>query len=105
MSQFSIHRNSNQVSRKNYPYLINVQSSLLDDLETRLVIPIVPKKSFAKGQIKELNPLIEIRGETYVVLTQQMAAIRKGELGSIVAEPRDHRQQILSAIDFLITGF
>ncbi len=105
MSQFSIYNNQNQLSKKNYPYLISVQTSLLDDLETRLVIPITPKQIYSGKPIKELNPIIELKGKEYLVLTQQMASIRKNELGSFVCDISLCRQAILSSIDFLITGF
>ena len=60
MSQFSIHSNLNPASNKLYPYLINVQASLLDNLETRLVIPLSLKSKFANKPIKVLNPIINI---------------------------------------------
>ncbi len=105
MPQFSIHINQNPMSKKNYPYLINVQSTLLDDLETRLVIPLTPISTYSGKPIKELNPIVEIKGKELIVLTQQMAAIRKSDLGSFVCDIASCRQKVLSSIDFLITGF
>jgi len=40
MSQFMVYRNSNPNSSKAYPYLLDVQSNLLESLDTRLVIPL-----------------------------------------------------------------
>ena len=40
MAQFSIYANINPISKNIYPYLLDVQSPLLDSLETRLVIPL-----------------------------------------------------------------
>ncbi len=105
MPQFSIHQNLNPASKNLYPYLINVQSSLLDSLDTRLVIPLSLTSRFDKKPIKGLNPMLTVDGEEFIILTQQMAAIRLISLGQTVFDGSEKRQEILSAIDLLITGF
>jgi toxin CcdB len=40
MAQFDVYPNPSQVSQAHYPYLVDVQSSLLSDLATRIVIPL-----------------------------------------------------------------
>jgi len=104
MSQYSVYQNANPVSKKNYPFLIDVQSTLLNTLETRLVIPLVSKKGFQPQIIKNLNPIITIERKEYVLLTQQMAVVKKQSIGSFVCDCLAQRQEILAAIDFLITG-
>jgi len=105
MAQFSIYMNTNSNTKNVYPYLVNIQSSLLDILETRLVIPMSLKSNFSEKQIKDLNPLIQLNGKEYLLLTQQMASIHSKNLGSQVGELSNMRQSILASIDFLITGF
>ena len=105
MSQYCIHKNVNDNSKKIYPYLLDVQSPLLDTLETRLVIPIAKKSSFYKSILKNINPIIEINNIEYVVVTQQMAAIHSKSIGSIIESVLIDRNEILSAIDFIITGY
>ena len=105
MSQYCIYQNKNENTKKIYPYLIDVQTSLLDSLETKLVIPLSLKKNFENKIIKNLNPIIEINGKEYIVLTQQLAAIPKKLIGDLVENNSVKRQEILSSIDFLITGF
>jgi len=61
--------------------------------------------SIKEKRIKELNPLIVIEGKEFAILTQQMASIHKKDIGSFVYDASFLRQDILSAIDFLITGF
>jgi len=103
MSAFKIHRN-NSSSSEHYPYVVDVQSELLSGLETRLAIPLVLSSEIAGKTIKNLNPIIEIDQNLYIVLTQQMAAIPKSVLGEELEEINIDRNQILSSIDFLITG-
>ena len=105
MAQYSIHKNSNPNTRKTYPYLINVQSPLLDGLDTRLVIPLSKKTGFSGKPIQYLNPVIVIDKIEYVILTQQMAAIHLKNLGLHIGDASLQHQEILAAIDFLITGF
>jgi len=104
MAQYSIYQNNNPISKKNYPYLIDVQSTLLNTLETRLVIPVASKKNFQSEIIKNLNPIVKIDKKEFVVITQQMAAIKNQSIGTCVCDCLSKRQEILAAIDFLITG-
>ena len=39
MAQFDVYRNPNAASRARIPYLLDVQSGLLDPLATRIVVP------------------------------------------------------------------
>jgi len=103
MSDFKVHE-SKSANSENYPFLIDVQSELLGNLETRLVIPLVKVEDLGKHQIKNLNPRIRIRENEYFAMTQQMAAIPKAILGEVVDQVQFSRIEILNSIDFLITG-
>jgi len=105
MAQFEVFHNPNPQTKKAYPYLLDVQSPILDSLETRLIIPLSVLPGLREKKIKELNPSMMINGKEVIVATQQMAAIHKKDIGSFVCEATNFRQQIISAIDFLITGF
>ena len=100
---FAVYRN-NSASAESYPYVLDVQSELLSNLDTRLAIPLVAARSQFGKPIRNLNPTVLIGETNYIVLTQQMAAVPKKLLG----EPLDHvivdRSEVLSSIDFLITG-
>ncbi len=104
MSQYHVYENLNEKSKKVYPYLVDVQSTLLTDLETRIVIPLTVKEKIGKGIIKNLNPIIVIKKKEYILITQQMAGIPMAQIGSSICDCLSERNEILSAIDFLITG-
>jgi len=104
MAQYHVYENLNQNSKKTYPYLVDVQSTILSDLESRIVIPLAIKEKFEKELIRNLNPIIVIKKKEYVLITQQMAGIPSKQIGSPICECLSDRQEILSAIDFLITG-
>ena len=105
MAQYSIYTNTNPITKAEYPFIIDVQSPLLDSLETRLVIPLSLKSRFNEKAIKNLTPVIRIKGIEYLVLTPQLAAIQKKHLGPYVDDFSKHRNEIIASIDFLITGF
>jgi len=105
MPQFNVYINTNSASRDIYPYLIDVQSSLLDNLETRLVIPLITKSKYGNNSIKNLTPSILVKNQEYYALTPQIAAISKKKLGKVIDNCKTFRNEIISSIDFLITGF
>jgi len=86
MAQYHIYENLSPNSRKIYPYLIDVQATILSDLETRIVIPLANKEKFGNGIIKNLNPIIIINKKEFVLLTQQMAGIPCKQIGASVCE-------------------
>jgi len=105
MTQFQVFRNPNPQTKKAYPFLLDIQTPLLDSMDTRLVIPLSGLAALRDKRIRELNPSIVIKGKELVILTQQMASIHKKDIGAYVSDASFLRQEILGAIDFLITGF
>ena len=104
MGQFSVYANRNAKSKARYPLLLDVQSQLLDSLQTRLVVPLAPASQYKGKAMTTLRPSFELDQESYVMLTPQMAGIARTEMGVEVADLSHHRQSIISAIDFLIAG-
>jgi toxin CcdB len=107
MTQLSVHRNANEATREAAPYLLDVQSPLLSELATRVVIPLRSRRSqgLQLRPIARLIPEVEVAGKKYLVMTPEMASIPSGELGGIVADLSASRAEILGSIDLLLTGF
>ncbi|MCH4247318.1 MAG: CcdB family protein [Acinetobacter populi] len=104
MSQFTVYHNKNVTTKKNIPYLLDVQSGLLDELDTRVVIPLYAHIALKGKAFTRLTPIIEIGEEKYILMTPQLAGISKKELGSSVTVLDQHREVIVNALDFLISG-
>jgi toxin CcdB len=104
MAQFSVHKNKNAKTRTAYPYLVDVQSSLLRDLRTRVVVPLVKLTALGKKPIKNLTPVLDVDGQKFIMLVPQLAGISLEDLGPEVASAAQYRNEILGALDFLITG-
>lgn len=104
MTPFSVFRNKNSTSKSAFPLLLDIQSDILSELETRVVIPLAPLEK-VKGKImNRLMPVLNIEGKVYVLYTAQIAGISKRELGALVGNLSAHRRDILGALDFLVTG-
>lgn len=85
-------------------FLLNVQTDLLSDLNTRVVVPLLPKSSSPKPATK-LNPVFEIGGEYVVMVTQFLAAVPVGLLKSPVDNISEDFGKVTTAIDMLMQGF
>ena len=104
MSQFALYQNPNPATQAAYPLLLDVQSDLIADLNTRVVVPLCPVSAMKGKLIKNLTPVFEIDGQQYVMLTPQLAGTSKKQVGAKVADLAHHRETILAALDLLITG-
>jgi len=104
MSQFTLYLNKDKNSKKTYPYFVDVQNNLLSDLNSRLVIPLTPSKRVNEKVAQKLCPAINIDGEEFILVTNQMTTVPKSILKSEVDSLEQYRNQIIDAIDMLITG-
>jgi toxin CcdB len=104
MSQFVLYKNPDQNSAHAYPYFVDVQTELLRTLNTRLVIPLTPLWLLENKAPSHLCPTIHLEQGDFVVLTQQMTSISAKVLGEPVTDLSAFRDEIVAAIDFLITG-
>lgn len=104
MAQFTEYKNKNPRSKTTYPLLVDAQADLLNELQTRLVIPLTKAPALTKKPIARLTPFIDIDGERYLLMTPQLAGIARSELGAAVGSVADQRSAIVAALDLLITG-
>ena len=99
MARFSVYQNPGDEG-----YLIDVQADLMAHLNTRLVVPLVPR-SKAPKPARTLNPLFTLEDVEHVMLTQYAAAIPLSELEREVINLASRRDDIVTALDLLLQGF
>lgn len=105
MPQFAVHRNRNAATKVRFPLLLDVQSDLLGALGTRVVVPLAPASiATNRSAMQTLNPVCNVEGRPYVLITPQLAGISAKELGPAIADLSDDRQAIIAALDLLFTG-
>lgn len=104
MSQFWAFRNPNPDSRNQYPYLLEIQSDLLSELKTTIVIPLSPAKLAAAMSMSRLNPTFDLGGETFIAITQDIAGIDRKQLGAKAFDLSSYRTEMFAAMDFMLSG-
>ena len=104
MQRFHVYELRSATGRAAYPYVLNVQGELVDDLRTRVVVPLAPAAGFKGKAISRLMPLLDFGGESWVMLTAQLGAIRLRDMGKDVADLSGERFTIIAAIDVLRSG-
>jgi toxin CcdB len=103
MKQFDLYTNPDKDTKKAYPYFVDVQSDLMDELSSRVVIPLAKTKSSGEYP-QHLCPTIEIDGKKLALLTHQMASVSTSNLSKRSGSLLEHRDAIIAALDFLFTG-
>lgn len=104
MAQFSVYKNEDKATKKTYPYFLNVQNDLLDELNSRVVIPFSTPNFLKHRDAKKLCPIIKIDDKDFVLLTHQITTVPNSILNNKVVDVSSFRSEIIAAIDLLFTG-
>lgn len=104
MAQFDVFENNNPETNESIPYLLDLQADLLENLSTRVVAPLVTVATMGKAA-KFLNPQFKIKRTTVIMSTAELAGVSIHVLGDKVCSLKEHRTEIIAALDFLFTGF
>jgi toxin CcdB len=102
MARFDVYRNP--ISDSDARYFVDIQSDLMSDLRTRVVIPLVPLPVFGTP-VSRLNPVVAIEGQLHALATTDMAGVHVTALGESVGSLESHADDITNAVDFLLYGF
>ena len=101
MAQFDVYENKNIKTRDEIPFLLDIQHNILEDSSTRVMIPL----GFQTQINNTINPSFLINETKVTLMTTFMATMAVKQLGQKVYSLKDNRDEIISSIDFLITGF
>lgn len=105
MARFDVHPNPGAHAGTT-PYLLDVQSDLLDSLDSRMVIPLRSLDHFAKVKLPtQLTPVVNILGKDYLLETPKMGAVPQRILKGCVASLSADQARITGALDFLFQGY
>lgn len=105
MPRFDVYRNPGEYAEVT-PYLLDVQSDLLQGLETRIVVPLRRRDRFPAVNLPaNLTPVFEIDGIECLLETPKLAAVPLRLLKAPIASLASRQFEITSALDFLFQGF
>jgi toxin CcdB len=101
--QFDVFANPIPASRRDYPLVVAMQSSLLADSSNQVVAPLAPRRHMT-GAGNRLVPVVRIDDDEYVVFTPRLITLPAGALPRRVANLSRHREALLGAVDLLFYG-
>ena len=104
MARFDVYANPEASERKHTPYFVDVQNDYIDDLATRVVIPLRRETTFGPRP-RNLNPLVQLGDEAVVLDTAAIGAVPSTELRKSVGDLRSERAQIQEALDTLFGAY
>ena len=105
MARFDVYRNTGAHADAT-PYLLDVQSDLLQGLQTRIVVPLRRRDHFpGVGLPANLAPTFEIEGIECILEIPKLAAVPMRLLKLPVTSLVASQFEITAALDFLFQGF
>jgi toxin CcdB len=105
MARFDVYANTGPHA-KTTPYLLDVQSQLLDALDSRVVVPLRSLEHFPNVKLPtRLTPVLTVQGKACLLETPKMGAVPLRVLKSPVASLADRQAEITAALDFLFQGY
>jgi toxin CcdB len=105
MARFDVYANPGSHAATT-PYLLDVQSDLLDGLDTRMVIPLRRLDAFPNVKLStRLTPMLTVNDDDLLLETPKMAAVPKRILKTPITSLASEQVQISTALDFLFQGY
>ena len=104
MPPFDVYANPNPGSRDAVPYVVDVQSGLIDALPTRLVMPLSRVGATLARLPLNLCPVIEVDGETLTLMPLLAAPIDKRLLRRPVLSIVHRAHEVGAVLDAMTSG-
>lgn len=105
MAQFDIYVNPQLKSRQFVPYLVDVQIDLIDQLPTRLVMPLSRIGASQSRLPSNLCLTVEIDAESLSLMAYMAAPVPARLLRKPVGSLRYRASEVSAALDAVISGF
>ena len=105
MAQFDVYLNPQPASRAFVPYVVDVQSNLIDLLPTRLVMPLSRVGVDQPKLPVNLCPMVDIEGEPLALMAHLAAPVAARLLRKPVVSLAHRASDIGSALDAVLSGY
>lgn len=99
MARYDVHQ-----LRDSDNLVLDIQSDILDHLETRVVVPLMPPAGIPEP-LGRLHPSFDVNGQSYILATQLIGAVPLRSLGKRVVSLNAEHYAISAALDMLIAGY
>ena len=103
--QFSVFENPSPRRREHYPYVVDVQNDLISSLATRMVVPLAVTELGAQDLQRRLCPVFVVRGQSLMLVPFEAAPLDKRLLKIEITSIRERSDEIIAAMDAVLSGF
>ena len=104
MAQFDVYINPSKHTRKTYPFILDIQHNLIEDITTRIVVPLGNARQFKNEELKVLTPKEAFDNKKILLLIPQIASMKTNYLKEPIGSLSHLRDEIIAALDLAITG-
>lgn len=104
MARFDIYANPIAVDRRDFPFVLEIQSDLLYRFVERVCMPLVRPASIP-GLTERFNPALDVAGESVRLHPLGISVFHARELGQRLASAQAQALNIDTAIDMLLRGY
>jgi len=105
MAQFDVYANPQPDSARFVPYVLDVQSALIDQLSTRLVVPL-SRVGLQQARLPlNLCPVLDVAGEPLVLMPHLAAPMLVRLLRKPAGSLAHRSAEIMGAMDAVLSGF
>lgn len=98
MARFDVYKSGNARG-----LLLDIQSDLLDEFGSRVVVPLLPAEDMQS--VSRLHPVFVINDERHIMSTHLIFAIPVDRLGAKIGSLAQEDLVITSAVDTLLSGY
>lgn len=103
MAQYDVYLNPSATAAQGIPFVVVIQSDLLDELSTRLVVPLATL-DFAGKVPRALCPAISVKGQKLNALAHYAAPLPARLLRHPVANVSAQASDLVAAMDAVLSG-
>jgi toxin CcdB len=103
VAQFDVYLNPSESAGKGIPFVVVLQSDLLDALATRLVMPLATLE-FADKVPEKLCPLVTVSGQKLRALAHYAAPLPARSLRQMVGNLSPQSHLLIAAMDVVMSG-
>ncbi len=104
MARFDVYANPVAAERKSTPYFLDVQNDYINQIATRVVVPLRREAAFGPRP-RNLNPLLQVGADAVVLDTAAIGAVPLSELRKPVGDVRAQRAAVHEALDTLFGAY
>jgi toxin CcdB len=103
MAQYDVYPNPSRSATEGMPYVVVIQSDLLDALATRLTMPLAVSDP-SMNTPTSLSPVVMVKGQRFNALAHFTAPLPAKMLRRPVANVAAQSSALVSAMDAVLSG-